>query len=71
MENSFNNDKSVGVYEIPCTKKFLKFAMDVELAKPKSTYITVLKYPKLGHIAKSGKQTLLSRCSGPWMNKQL
>ena len=43
FENSFNKDKSVGLQEIPCTKKFLKFALVVELAKPKFTYITVLK----------------------------
>ena len=41
----------------------------LELAQPKFTYITVLKLPKLGHIAKSGKQTLLSRSSGPWASK--
>ena len=33
-------------------KKFLKFALDVEIAQLKFTYITVLKYPMLGHIAK-------------------
>ena len=49
-------------------KKVLKFALVVELAKPKFTYITVLKWPKLGHIAKSGKQALLSRSSGPWLS---
>ena len=43
LENSFNKDKSVGLEEIPCTKKFLKFALDVELAQLKFTYITVLK----------------------------
>ena len=47
-------------------KKFLKFALVVELAQPKFTYITVLKWPKLGHVAKTGKQTVLSRSSGPW-----
>ena len=52
FENSFNKDKSVGLQEIPCTKKFVKFALDVELAQLKFTYTTVLKLPKLGHIAK-------------------
>ena len=33
-------------------KKGLEFASGVELAKLKFTYITVLKQPKLGHIAK-------------------
>ena len=43
LENSFNKDKSVGLQEIPSTKKILKFALVEELAKPKFTYITVLK----------------------------
>ena len=33
-------------------KKILKFALDVELAQLKFSYITVLKQPKLSHIAK-------------------
>ena len=61
FENSFNKKKSVG---LSCTKKDLKFALVVELAQPKFTYITVLKQPKLGHIQQRGKLTVLSRSSG-------
>ena len=43
FENPFNKHKSVGVYEISWTKKDLKFALVVELAQLKFTYITVLK----------------------------
>ena len=43
FENPFNKDKSVGLKEIPDTKKVVKFALIVELAKEKFTYITVLK----------------------------
>ena len=49
---------------MPCTKNDLKFALVVELSQLKFTHITVLKWPKLGQIEKSGKQTFLSRSSG-------
>ena len=49
FENPFNKDKSVGVKEIPCTKKDLKFALIMELAQLKFTYITVVKILALGH----------------------
>ena len=43
--NSFNNS-----IKKTCTKKVLKFALDVELVQLKFTYIIVLKQPKLGNI---------------------
>ena len=41
FQNPFNKDKSVGLKDIPCTKKGLKFAPVLELAKLNFTYITV------------------------------
>jgi hypothetical protein len=43
FQNPFNKDKSVGLWDIPCTKKGLKFELVVELAKLNLTYITVIK----------------------------
>ena len=37
-------------------KKILKFALVVELAQSKFTYIILQKKKKLGHIAKSGSR---------------
>ena len=56
FENPFIKDKSEGLLiRSTMHKKVLKLALNVELAQLKFTYITVVKYPKLGHIVQSGQ----------------
>ena len=55
FEHSFNKDKSVGLQEILCTKKFLKFALDVELAQLKFTYSRVRNRRRAGNKRRAWK----------------
>ena len=43
FQTPFNKEKSVGLKDIPCSKKGLNFALVVDLAKLIFTYFTVLE----------------------------
>ena len=55
---------------VSAAKIYLYHSPEVAKARPHRVGISK-NYEKLGHIAKSGKQTVLSRSSGSWVNNAL